>query len=703
MLIWSIFLTGVIALLFFMMYPRTDYIKTVETPIAQTAIIQFTEQHKSALELALKAVQKAAEREDEKYQGSGIRNNTLTIPYPDFATLSKTSYLPKGLDQLDWRDANGDLIQSRIVCINYDADATATLSTEGTCSIGGYNSTAQTTPTSGTRDYLITYSPKPAELDEFFPGWGVSWADETKNMDTCGIVKNGKIQSPKCPNGLCDLSASANTTRLQNLIKASGLSLKDDGFLEDDGFVCISPIDHYAYDGVSITGKNKEMLAYYDGINNTWTGHSNTTRTWYDLSGNENHGDFYQLGQRGNTTSGKPLTSVSGWQSNGYKFSGELDFLSLPKKYNTPTNDIKEHGVEIVADIMEPGDKGIGNSFWGQFFSGLGFDYIAQMSYTDGNYYFGTRNQTTILYTLPLSSAEENSGRVSISAIWKTNYKSMAQDFYLYGAKANRTSYENKFQYEKGDRKGVGEKMRSAIGISYAYNSYPKRVYVARLYNVRLTPAQIALNYQLDRKRFNIPKVVDDNDKDYTYLQGDETAYIQTGYIPNANTQINLTLMLPTKISAVKWLYGSRYAMNQKACALFWEYKSISNYDGIFLTWGSGGNQYASQINIGPKIKYDIIQNKNELTVNSVTIKNTGIWSASSYPMTIFAVNTNNSIDSRRTNMKLYSFKILENNEKQHDFIPAEDPFGRPSLYDKITGKFFYNDNNGGKFTLGTD
>ena len=698
MLIWSIFLTGVIALLFFMMYPRTDYIKTVETPIAQTAIIQFTEQHKSALELALKAVQKAAEREDENYQGSGIRNNTLTIPYPDFATLSKTSYLPKGLDQLDWRDANGDLIQSRIVCINYDVGATATLSTEGTCSIGGYNSTAQTTPTSGTRDYLITYSPKPAELDEFFPGWGVSWADETKNMDTCGIVKNGKIQSPKCPNGLCDLLASENTTRLQNLIDASGLSPKDDGFLEDDGFVCISPIDHYAYDGVSITGKNKEMLAYYDGINNTWTGHSNTTKTWYDLSGNGNHGDFYRLTRSGDTTSGQPLTSVSGWQNNGYKFSGALEFLSLPESFTASVDDLKEQGVEIVADIMEPGDKDIGKSFWGQFFSGLGFDYIAQMSYTDGNYYFGTRNQKAILYTLPLSSAEENSGRVSISAIWKTNYKSMAQDFYLYGAKANRTSYENQFQYKKGDRGKVGEEMRSAIGISYAYNSYPKRVYVARLYNVRLTPAQIALNYQLDRKRFNIPKVVDDNDKDYTYLQGDGNAYLDSTYKPNSNTQVKANFTLTS--SDIQFLYGARIQTNSNT------YAFVSLGTAFRLDFGI----CRSDINCQPQFsgvslnkKYKLYQDKNKLYLDDI-LKATSASTTTNPSKNLYIFDVNPLLTSmyKSSQMKLYSFEILENNEKQHDFIPAEDPFGRPSFYDKITGKFFYNKGTG-KFTLGTD
>lgn len=692
MLIWSIFLTGVIALLFFMMYPRTDYIKTVETPIAQTAIIQFTEQHKSALELALKAVQKAAEREDEKYQGSGTRANTLTIPYPDFETLPKTSYLPKGLEQLDWRDANGDLIQSRIVCINYDADATATLSTEGTCSIGGYNSTAQTTPTSGTRDYLITYSPKPAELDEFFPGWGVSWAEETKDMDTCGIVKNGKIQSPKCPNGLCDLSVSENTTRLQNLIEASELSL------ENDGFVCISPIDHYAYDGVSITGKNKEMLAYYDGINNTWTGHSNTTKTWYDLSGNGNHGYFYRLRQTGDTTSGQPLTSVSGWQNNGYKFSGALEFLSLPESFTASVDDLKEQGVEIVADIVEPGDID-GRTF----FVGLGNYYIAQSTRNTGQYRFNTMIRSKAgsgawAYSRFLSPAEEKIGKFSLSTIWKTNYKLMTQDLYLYGEKANNPVHADKFQYKKNDRSGIGAKMRNAIGISYAgaSPSYPKRVYVARLYNVRLTPAQIALNYQLDRKRFNIPKVVDDNDKDYTYLQGDGNAYLDSTYKPNSNTQVKANFTLTS--SDIQFLYGARIQTNSNT------YAFVSLGTAFRLDFGI----CRSDINCQPQFsgvslnkKYKLYQDKNKLYLDDI-LKATSASTTTNPSKNLYIFDVNPLTSYKSSQMKLYSFEILENDEKQHDFIPAEDPFGRPSLYDKVTGKFFYNKGTG-KFTLGTD
>ena len=683
MLIWSIFLTGIIALFFFLMYPRTDYIQTVETPIAQTAIVQFTTQHKNALNLALKAVETAANRTDTAYTGSGTRNNTLTIPYPDFAGLEKTNYLPEGLEQLDW-DIKPE---SRIVCVNYDAGATANLSTAGTCAIGGYNSTAQTTPTSGTRDYLITYAPKPAHLDYNFPGWGSSWADETKDMDTCGIVKNGKIQSPKCAGGLCDLSTSDNTTRLQNLIEASGLKL------ENDGFICISPIDHYAYDGVSITGKNPNMLAYYDGINNTWTGHSNSTTTWYDLSGNGNHGYFYHLTQAGNTGSATALSSASGWENNGYHFSGELDFVSLPESFNPSVNDLKEQGVEIVAEIVEPEDID-GRTF----FVGLGNHYIAQSTRNTGQYRFNTmiRNEAASnawAYSRFLSSAEENAGKFSLSTIWKTNHKLMAQDLYLYGQKANNAVHADKFQFKKFDRSTIGAKMRNAIGISYAgaAPSYPKRVYVVRLYNTRLTPAQIALNYQLDRKRFNIPKVVDDNGKDYTYLESSGNEYIDSDLVPTQTLSFDCTFQNDNINNAVPGygnVFGSRYASRSR------EYQ---------LTLFSGGSiavgTRTSNLGFNTKDIHTVSFN-GASTVNidgtDKTITTSSL-AANPWHIFLFAISEKGEVTQKQKG-KIYHCSFGDD----RDFIPAEDPFGRPSLYDKVTGKFFYNKGTG-KFTLGTD
>ena len=719
MLIWSIFLTGVIALLFFIMYPRTDYIQTVETPIAQTAIVQFTAQHKSALDLALKAVQKAAEREDKNYQGSGTRENTLTIPYPDFATLKKTDYLPDGLKQEDW-----DNIQSRIVCIKYDEQATAKLSTDSPnpCSIGGYTNMNQTTLSGGTRDYLITYSPNPVykdengdtlTFDEVFPGWGSSWTDETKDMDTCGIVKNGKIQSPKCPNGLCDLSASATTTRLQNLISASGLTL------ENDGFVCISPIDHYAYDGVSITGKNKEMLAYYDGINNTWTGHSNSTTTWYDLSGNGNNGSFYYLTQSGNTASGQPLTSVSGWQANGYKFSGALDFLSLPEEFTPTKDDLKEQGVEILADLKE-----LKNGEFLYLFVGLGNYYLAISRTKTGNrYHFNTliANSTDTGNAFPwsryLSSAEVNAARLSVSVIWKTNYKLMTQDFYLYGGKANDAAHANKFQYKKHDRSGIGAKMRNAIGISYAgaSPSYSGRIYVARLYNIRLTPAQIALNYKLDRKRFNIPKVVDDNGNDYTYLQNDGVAFIKTGFIPTGGSKAYIRAKVMKVSSSSSQDYGgTAYGANHNSYFI-----PLSTTTGGTFVYGFGWYHIVSAHTVAVN---NIVEST--LTVNaagtSADVEYQNLTKGTSYTITqasenggtlntpydvyLFAGhNASTQTYTENATAKMARYTLWQDDVLARDFIPAEDPFGRPAMYDKVSGKFFYNANSSGKFELITE
>lgn len=682
MLIWSIFLTGVVALLFFMMYPRTDYIQTVETPIAQTAIVQFTTQHKNALNLALKAVETAANRTDETY------TNNLTIYYPDFATLDKTKYLPDGLDQLDWRDAEGnDLIQSRIVCINYDTGATANLSTMGNCSIGGYTSTAQTPPSSsswdynGTRDYLITYAPKPTYIDAdtgdeidfatVFPGWGISWNEETKNIDTCGIVKDGKIQSPKCPGGLCDLSASANTTRLQNLITASGLTL------ENDGFICISPIDHYAYDGVSITGKNNKMLAYYDGINNTWTGHSYETTTWYDLSGNGNDGTI-------NLTYATIKDNYLDVLGNGIPFTTPITGLYPKLTIQTPMAlnfEVNNNYTTAGASVWGSRDT---NENFGSTSPGMELSLLSTSK--DATFYEGNgsainskklsfdEQDHTIAHTLTF---RRNSSKY---ALLRNNSLLAESDGFT--PLSTTTTPKFSFMHRYDDRQA-------------AY------LYALRFYTVPLTKTQIALNYQLDRKRFNIPKVTDNNGNDYTYLQGDGTSYIQTDYIPNANTQVKLTILLPTEPSGAKWLYGSRLGMNQKAFAVFWEYSG--GYKGVFLSWGSAGDQYVTEIKISKDIKYNIFQDKNKLTINDITTTNTGAWETSTYPMAIFTVKTGEEIDDRKLNMKLYSFKILENDALQHDLIPAEDPFGRPAMYDKISGKFFYNAASSGEFTLGND
>ena len=51
-------------------------------------------------------------------------------------------------------------------------------------------------------------------------------------------------------------------------------------------------------------------------------------------------------------------------------------------------------------------------------------------------------------------------------------------------------------------------------------------------------------------------------------------------------------------------------------------------------------------------------------------------------------------------NLALYGFSVRENNTLIQDIIPVLDLSGRPAMYDKISGQFFYNQGTG-EFTWG--
>lgn len=668
MLIWSIFLTGVVALFFFIMYPRTDYIQTVETPIAQTAIVQFTEQHKGALNLALKAVESTANRTDSTYTGAGSNTNNLTIYYPDFASLEKTNYLPKGLDQLDWDTKP----QSRIVCIDYDSNATARLSTANACSIGGYTSMTQSTIAGGTRDYLITYAPKPTDLDSFFPGWGAAWNDETRGMDTCGIVKDGKIQSPKCPGGLCDLSASANTTRLQNLINASGLTL------ENNGFICISPIDHYAYDGISITGKNKNMLAYYDGINNTWTGHSNTTTTWYDLSGNGN-----------NATIMDGTVNPTNVYLNG----------SVDQKIQLPN--FLKNNQNLDADIVFNPTRI--NPSWNMLFSGSGDNNDFQIFFEQGS----KKMRLSIENKELESSFQLTDETINLPYSFFATYRRINSVFTgnLY------VNAQNKLQNRSF---GINQYELSTSplylgGLNSTLHNFPiqGKYYAARFYTQSLTKAQIALNYQLDRKRFNMPKVVDNNGNDYTYLQNDGVAFIKTGFIPKGGSKayIKAKIMKTTGnqdyggVAARDLGVNSYFAPFMTANTTFGFYFNSYHLTGKTVSVGNivESTLTVNMANTSADVKYNNLTNG-----TSYTTTQTGSISTSNDIYLFAGHGSNAETGGENATAQIARYTIWQDDVLQHDFIPAEDPFGRPAMYDKAGGKFYYNvsPNTTSKFTL---
>lgn len=686
MLIWSAVLMGILALFFFNLYPRSDYIKTVEKPIAQTPIVQFTTQHKNALDLALRSVKTAAERKTTTYAGYGTFTNDLTIKYPDFAELSKDQYLPQGLNQADWIDAP----QSFIVCAKYDSATTPTVNRYSSanntvCSLGGYTNSAQTTVDTGTRDYLITWAPKPTDydFDGVFPGWPMAWRQETRSIDTCGIVKNQNgtllIQSEKCDGGFCNLTDTNNPARL------SKLNLN----LPDGAFVCISPIDHYAYDGVSITGKNRELIANYDGINNTWAGHSNTTTTWYDMSGNGNDGIV--------TTSAIPpvATSTSSWNTHFLKVhqtTEPVNYLASPLTSLYPKLTIQTATwIDLLGTDKSPiyifGSRDRSQN--GDLASSAGLELQLTRSANS------TYSNTFAFY--------EADG-TSIISPRITKKQNFAYPLTL-TFKRNLTQYGVYINDEGGTVVTGPEPLSGTsfgrLGFMYTRTWWaaPAYLFGMRIYQTPLTAAQIALNYKIDQKRFNLPQLTNANGDEYTNLEGDGSAYINTTYLANSQTKYRVVVQAnsPAQSTAYYYIMGANSAAAKtfsiaiRGGNLGFGAFYVSSYYYSYIT----PNNTKKTIELDQNKLYIDGTLKKEFTLDS-TINHTGDF-------TDYLFASRNTSSTSKLVGKIYEAQIYENNILQRNFIPAADPFGRPAMYDTVTGKFFYNANTSGKFTLGTN
>ena len=91
------------------------------------------------------------------------------------------------------------------------------------------------------------------------------------------------------------------------------------------------------YNSITKKSKNKTisyvtdgLILYYDAVNNTGNGHSNTETTWKDLSGN---GNDLVLSNFDNTT-------TSGWSENALNFDGIDDFGAISTLTQTLQGDV---------------------------------------------------------------------------------------------------------------------------------------------------------------------------------------------------------------------------------------------------------------------------------------------------------------------------------------------------------------------------
>lgn len=206
------------------------------------------------------------------------------------------------------------------------------------------------------------------------------------------------------------------------------------------------------------------LIIHLDAENNTGTGHSNTITTWTDLS--ENRNDFSIYG-----------TDTTSWKDNYLYLDGVDDYVS---KTNI-TVDGKNGTVEMIA-------KFISGTYMFRSDASSYRTYIKPSIVTKGS------SSTVVTFNKPEDYQENVASRVL------TYYTNSLNESFV-------NAYFNNNKSEEVSFSGTDDGSYISLGSFYATSanqSASMNLYGVRIYDRALTDEEIAINYEIDKHRFNL-------------------------------------------------------------------------------------------------------------------------------------------------------------------------------------------------------
>ncbi|MCL2341832.1 MAG: LamG domain-containing protein [Firmicutes bacterium] len=206
------------------------------------------------------------------------------------------------------------------------------------------------------------------------------------------------------------------------------------------------------------------LAAYYDGINNTGSGHSTTATTWKDLSGNGNNGIL-----AGNYT----------WNNNNIK--GGTNGFWADCGNNQSTNIANEITMEVLVKKTYDSNQ-----------------IIIAKNHTN-SYYLNTSGNSAIVYFNNVTYTVTGLFPQNTLALQTTTLKSGIAKIYMNGIiSAQNSGYTlpaNTGNLYMGKSQTVVE----------TNSPIRSEVYAIRLYNRALSDEEIAQNYKIDKIRYGLP------------------------------------------------------------------------------------------------------------------------------------------------------------------------------------------------------
>ncbi len=208
------------------------------------------------------------------------------------------------------------------------------------------------------------------------------------------------------------------------------------------------------------------LVLHYDGINNTGNGHASDVATWKDLSGNGNDG----------------ILNGATWEENSLNFDGINDFVNVNK---SDTISPQNQTIEVVLKCNGPSKETSADKRQIFFVKWIG--YTMELN-TDNTISYGRSDKTTYLRSVN----KLNHG--TIANITATNGNNISTLYF-------NNIQENQTQTVPAMYSGMNN---ISIGNYSNGRHFNGNIYAIRMYNRVLTEAELAKNYEIDKKRFNI-------------------------------------------------------------------------------------------------------------------------------------------------------------------------------------------------------
>ena len=183
-------------------------------------------------------------------------------------------------------------------------------------------------------------------------------------------------------------------------------------------------------------------------------------------------------------------------------------------------------------------------------------------------------------------------------------------------------------------------------------------------------------------------------DAEVEYLQGDGTAYIDTGIKPKSSYTFDTKVtMIQSRYNCAFWGCRSSgtYSSANSQCFLNYNSTQSSPKVRLYSTATSNSSNWSSGAGMTLNTEYSYTNITCVSTMNDMT-----------QPVTLFGLNNQGSVDASAGKCRIGGWTAYDNGVKVMELIPVR--VGNIGyMYDKVSGQLFGNANSSGAFTYGND